>query len=69
MSRNQQVVRYGWRWAIRKEGNTRVTRVFNSKEKAISKARTIARNTASSVVICNSTQSLGEANKIESVFF
>jgi len=69
MSKNQQVVRYGWRWAVRKEGNTRVTHVFNSREEAVSKARKIVKNTDSGVVIYNSTKSLGKTNKIESIFF
>jgi len=65
MSRNQQVVRYGERWAVRSEGNTRVTSIYDSKEEAVSEAKKIARNTASSVMIYSSKYNLEETGETE----
>jgi len=51
MSRNQHVVPYGGHWAVRKEGNTRITSVYKTKRDAISAARKFASSGASELVI------------------
>ncbi len=47
----QHVVPHGKSWAIRPEGNTRVTAIFRSKREAIDRAREIAGNRDSLVVV------------------
>ena len=45
MSRkNQYVVRNGERWAVRGEGNSRLTQTFETQNEAIAFGRDIARN-------------------------
>lgn len=53
MSRNQHVVPYGvqGQWAVRKEGNTRVTSVYRSKRDAVHAARISASSESSGVII------------------
>lgn len=51
MSKNQHVVPYGSRWAVRGEGNSRVTRVTSTQREAIDIARTISRNQRSELII------------------
>jgi len=52
MGKNQHVVPYdGDRWAVRGEGNKRVTSVHDTQKQAIDAARRIARNQGSEVVI------------------
>ena len=47
----QHVVPYEGDWAVRGEGNERVTEVFDTQEDAIERAREIAINYRSAVVI------------------
>lgn len=51
MSKNQHVVPHGSGWAIRGEGNSRVTRVTSTQREAINIARTISRNQGSELFI------------------
>lgn len=51
MSKNQHVVPRGDRWAIRGAGNSRDTRVFDSRREAIERGREIARNQKAELVI------------------
>jgi uncharacterized protein YdaT len=51
MSRNQHVVPYGDKWAVRKEGNTRITSSHRTQRDAIHTAHRIASSEASEVVI------------------
>ena len=53
MSKNQHVVPYGDRWAVRKAGNTKVSAVHRTKKEAINVARHVASSTKSEVVIHN----------------
>lgn len=48
---NQHVVPYKENWAIRKEGSEDVTESFETQEEAIQRAKQIARNYNSNVVI------------------
>lgn len=41
-SKNQHVVTYRDRWAVRGEGNSKVTSVQNTQQKAIEEAKKIA---------------------------
>ncbi|HMS99085.1 MAG TPA: DUF2188 domain-containing protein [Saprospiraceae bacterium] len=47
----QHVVPYEGAWAIRAEGSEKVTQVFNTQEEAIERAKDIAYNYRSAVVI------------------
>jgi uncharacterized protein YdaT len=51
MGKNQHVVPHGDKWAIRGEGNERLTEVFETQRQAIERARQIARNQASELLI------------------
>jgi len=51
MSRNQHVVPYEGQWAVRKEGNTRITSVHRTKKDAVDVARESASSGSSEVVI------------------
>jgi len=51
MSRNYHIVPYGDKWAVRKEGNTKVSVVYDTKKAAVSNARHSASSTSSEVVI------------------
>lgn len=53
MSKNQHVVPYGDRWAVRKEGNTKASAVYETKKAAINVARNAASSTSSEVVVHN----------------
>lgn len=44
MSKNQYVVRHGGAWAVRGEGNSKVTVVVPTQREAISRAKSIAQN-------------------------
>ena len=48
---NQHVVTHNGDWAVRGQGNSRVTSIHNTQAEAISAAREIARNNRSEVVI------------------
>jgi len=51
MSKNQHVVRRGHDWAVRGEGNQQDTSHHDTQAEAIERAREIARNQRSEVVI------------------
>ena len=51
MSKNQHVVPHNGQWAVRGEGNQKVTSNHNTQAEAISAARGIAINQQSEVVI------------------
>jgi uncharacterized protein YdaT len=48
---NQHVLPHGEGWAVRGEGNSRATRVFETQQEAIQRAREIAANKKVEVVI------------------
>ena len=49
--KNQHVVPHGDRWAVRREGNKKVTQTTRTQKEAINIARQIARDQGSEVVI------------------
>jgi hypothetical protein len=51
MTNNQHVVPHQGDWAVRGEGNSRVTSIFETQSEAIDAARSIAINQRSEVVI------------------
>jgi len=51
MGKNQHVVPHEGKWAVRGEGNERVTEVFETQRGAIDRAREIARNQDSELLI------------------
>jgi len=51
MGRNQHVVPHKGKWAVRGEGNKRVTSIHDTQGKAIDVAREIAQRQGSEVVI------------------
>ncbi len=51
MGKNQHVVPHNGKWAIRGEGNSRVTRTYETQRQAQSAARSIAKREKSEVVI------------------
>jgi hypothetical protein len=51
MGKNQYVVRSGRSWAVRGEGNSRLTKTFETQQEAIDYARPIARGQKSELRI------------------
>ena len=51
MGKNQHVVPHDGDWAVRGEGNERVTSVYDTQKEAIDAAREIARNQQSELLI------------------
>lgn len=51
MRKNQHVVPYGDKWAVRGEGNSRRTKVADTQREATQVAREIARNQQSELLI------------------
>jgi uncharacterized protein YdaT len=51
MGKNQHVVLHEGKWAVRGERNERVTEVFETQREAIDRAREIARNQDSELLI------------------
>ncbi|MGV8135317.1 MAG: DUF2188 domain-containing protein [Mangrovibacterium sp.] len=51
MSRNQHVVPHNGQWAVRGEGNSRVTKVTHTQKESIEIAKEIAKNNNSELVI------------------
>ena len=49
--KNQHVVPFGNGWAVRREGNSRLTTITETQRDAITVAREIAKNNRSEVVI------------------
>lgn len=51
MKKNQHVVPHNGQWAVKGAGNQKVTHVTKTQSEAIQKAKTIAKNQKSEVVI------------------
>jgi uncharacterized protein YdaT len=51
VAKNQHVVPHGGKWAVKGDGNRRVSRVTSTQQDAIKVAREIARRQGSDVVI------------------
>jgi len=49
--KNQHVVPHDGQWAVRGEGNSRATAVFDTQAHAIEQARTIAQNNRSELLV------------------
>jgi hypothetical protein len=63
VGKNQHVVPHGnSRWAVKGEGNTRATRVYDTQKAAIEAARQIARNQMSELIIHAADGSIRERN-------
>ena len=62
MGKNQWVVRHGDGWAQRGEGNSRVTRAFDTQEQAINAAREAARRQHSEMLIQSEHGQIRERN-------
>lgn len=61
-SKNQWVVPKGKEWAVRGEGNERVTSTHRTQAEAVNAAREIARNQRSEVLIQNRQGQIRERN-------
>ena len=62
MGKNQHVVPHGDGWAVRGEGNERVTSVHNTQSEAIEAAREIAINQQSELFIHRPNGQIRERN-------
>ena len=62
MSKNQHVVPHGDNWAVRGEGNQRVTSVHDLQREAIDAAREIAMNQRSEMLIHGRNGQIRERN-------
>lgn len=51
MKKNQHVVPYGDKWAVRGEGNSKRTKITDTQSEATQAAREIARNQQSELLI------------------
>ncbi len=61
-SKNQHVVPHGNQWAIRGEGNERLTLITDTQSEAINAARGIAENQQSELLIHNRHGQIRERN-------
>ncbi|WP_127559903.1 DUF2188 domain-containing protein [Nioella ostreopsis] len=61
MPKNQYIVPHRDGWAVRGEGNRRVTRTFDTQKEAIQYGRAVARNERSELRIQNSDGQFREA--------
>jgi hypothetical protein len=59
--KNQYVVRAGDRWGVRGEGNSRLTRSFDTQKEAIAAGRDIAKNQQAELRIQGSDAKFREA--------
>jgi uncharacterized protein YdaT len=62
MSKNQHVVPNGDQWAVKGEGNSRITKSFDTQQEAIDRAREIAINQQSELLIHNQKGQIREKN-------
>ncbi|UZR28121.1 DUF2188 domain-containing protein [Methylococcus mesophilus] len=62
MSKNQWVVKNGDGWGVRGEGNSRLTSKHETQHEAIERARDIARNQSSEVIIQGEDGKIRERN-------
>jgi len=53
VNKNQWVVKHGEDWAIRGEGNKKITKITNTQKEAIGIAKEIAKNNKSELIIQN----------------
>lgn len=60
--KNQHVVPHDDKWAVRGDGNGKVTKQFDSQREAIEHARSIAINQQSEVLIHNQQGQIRERN-------
>lgn len=60
--KNQHVIPHKKGWAVRGEGNSRITRNIETKNEAIVKARQIAKTKKSEVIIHNRDGKISERN-------
>lgn len=59
MGKNQHVVPHNGEWAVRGEGNERVTSTHRTQQEAIDAARSIAQNQGSELVIIDQMDKSG----------
>ena len=52
-SKNQHVLPHGKNWSVRGEGNSRKTKITSTKDEAVTRAREIAKNMKTELVIHN----------------
>lgn len=62
MSKNQWVVKVGDEWGVRGEGNDRLTSKHPTQQEAIERAREIARNQQSELIIQGEDGKIRERN-------
>lgn len=60
MGKNQHVIPTDSGWAVEGEGNSKVTKNFDTKKPAIDYARTIAQNQNSELIIHNRDGKIGQ---------
>ena len=56
--KNQWVIKYGNIWAVKGEGNTKVTKITKTQKEAINIARGIAKNQKSELIIQNTERKI-----------
>ncbi len=59
MGKNQHVLPHSDGWQVKGEGNGRATVVTNTKQQAVDRAREIARNQESELVVHNKNGQIG----------
>jgi len=62
MGKNQWVVRNGDKWGVKGEGNERLTSTHNTQQEAINRAKEIAKNQQSELIIQNRQGQIREKN-------
>lgn len=60
--KNQHVVPHGNQWAVRGAGNSRVTSIYDTQAEAIDRARSIAQNQQSEMLIHGQNGQIRERN-------
>ena len=59
---NQHVVPYNDKWAVKKEGSEKVTRIYDNQSDAIEYAKEIAKNQKSELIIHGKDGKIREKN-------
>jgi len=62
MGKNQHVVPHEGKWAVRGEGNSKVTSIYNTQQEAIDSAKEIAINQQSEMLIHGRNGQIRERN-------
>ncbi|MDD2516245.1 MAG: DUF2188 domain-containing protein [Candidatus Gracilibacteria bacterium] len=62
MSKNQHVVPYNDKWAVKKAGSDKITKSFDNQKNAIEYAKEIAKNNNSELFIHGKTGKIRERN-------